>query len=47
MTLFLRLHSYNPELFALEHRFPISFAGLALLIAGNVASAILMLIGQG
>jgi hypothetical protein len=34
------------EIFALEHRFPIAATLIALFLAGNVGSAVLMLLSQ-
>jgi hypothetical protein len=35
------------EIFALEHRFPLGATLLAVFMAGNVGSAVLMLLSQG
>ena len=45
-TMFRQHHPDAAELYALEHRFPFVWTVFSLLMAGNTASAVLMLLAQ-
>jgi hypothetical protein len=46
MTMFRSRSADAAELFALEHRFPFTTTLIAVFLAGNVGSAVLMLLAQ-
>ena len=46
MTMFRSRSADAAELFALEHRFPFATTLIAVFLAGNVGSAVLMLLAQ-
>jgi hypothetical protein len=47
MTTFRSRSADAAEIFALEHRFPLAATLLAMFAAGNIGSAVMMLLAQG
>ena len=47
MTTFRGRSADAAEIFALEHRFPLATTLFAMFVAGNIGSAVMMLLAQG